>query len=38
MTFLSVAEISVATFRKIGDLSGIFGFVGILKTIEYTEI
>ena len=43
----AVAEISVGgggrgrlphTFRKIGSLSDIFGFVGILKTIEYTEI
>ena len=25
------------TFRKIGSLSGIFGFVGILNAIEYTE-
>ena len=23
--------------RKIGSLSGIFGFVGILKALEYTE-
>ena len=41
----SVAEFSVVgggcpppTFHKIGNLSEIFGFVGILKTIEYKEI
>jgi hypothetical protein len=41
---LLVAEMSVGqgggrppTFRKIGSLLEIFGFVGILKTIEYTE-
>ena len=31
----SVAEISVGWGRKIGSLSGIFGFVKILKAIEY---